>query len=473
MCALFLAVLSVLPLSISAGEGSARFEEKLKQSRVYMDEGNFTDALALLYELENQINNDANPDVNDHQLLSVYSYQGRILCLYNDFASAIAAYEKALELKDISPDAYLNLLGSYAVSACSLGDEGKARAAADKIAAAAPGAPFRKAFQLATVNGYIEKTFGSPERSAEYFKDVLRQAREQNLPESTQLTALSELVEYYDKSSQTDSTLKYLQPYVALADKYHNAPMIADARRAMLRAYIQRGDTAMILRNVSGYLNAVDSVYRPAQFIALTSKHQNKRMVEANSTIENLQLTVSWQKGLIILLIVGAALVLCAVLLWRHYGKLQREIYQRNREIVALEEDDEVTEIPQEESDGQAERNRAIMQQVEEVLKDKALYTDPDFSLPTLAKLVHSNTKYLSQAINESTGQNFKAYINRLRIYEARKRLTDDANFGHLTIQAVGESVGFRSTSNFIIAFKKVTGLAPSLYLKMVKEDVK
>ena len=40
-----------------------------------------------------------------------------------------------------------------------------------------------------------------------------------------------------------------------------------------------------------------------------------------------------------------------------------------------------------------------------------------------------------------------------------------------LTIESVGESVGFRSNSNFITAFRQVTGLTPSVYLKMAREE--
>ena len=39
------------------------------------------------------------------------------------------------------------------------------------------------------------------------------------------------------------------------------------------------------------------------------------------------------------------------------------------------------------------------------------------------------------------------------------------------TLQAVGESVGFKSVSNFIAAFKKTTGLTPSTYQKIARSN--
>lgn len=329
---------------------------------------------------------------------------------------------------------------------------------------------------MAIVSAYIEKKFGDRRKSTQYFRDALAQIKLGNLPEHSQLTALSELCEYYDATAQADSALKYLTVYAALADKYHSAPMIADSRRGLLRAYMHNKDTLCALGLVNEYIDAIDSVYNPDQFIALNSKRQNEKIERANSTIEDLKFTVSWQKGLIIIFILATAVVVCGIFLRKHFGKLQRELYQRNREIVALAKSSQepTPEVKDDiDSESSIERNKDIMSKIETVLKESSHYCDPDFSLAALSKLIGSNTKYVSQAINESTGDNFRSYINKLRIYEARQRLADDANFGHLTIQGISESVGFRSSSNFIISFKKITGLTPSLYIKMAKETSK
>lgn len=41
------------------------------------------------------------------------------------------------------------------------------------------------------------------------------------------------------------------------------------------------------------------------------------------------------------------------------------------------------------------------------------------------------------------------------------------------SIQGLAESVGFKSASNFVLAFKKVTGMPPSLYMKYAKKTPK
>ena len=181
-----------------------------------------------------------------------------------------------------------------------------------------------------------------------------------------------------------------------------------------------------------------------------------------------------------------AALV-CAALVWAVIKKMRRntrQLFARNRELAILEE--EITRgsgggtdgAPADEAAatgcaaGASDGSRAsqwddLMRRVNLHVSDPHNFCDPDFSINTLASLCDSNSRYVSQAINETTGDNFRALVNGHRIREARRRLTSDPGFADLTIQSVGESVGFRSASNFINAFKKVTGMTPSLYQRM------
>ena len=66
---------------------------------------------------------------------------------------------------------------------------------------------------------------------------------------------------------------------------------------------------------------------------------------------------------------------------------------------------------------------------------------------------------------------NFRTYINTLRVKVARTRLAGSAEYSNQTIQSVAESVGFRSPSNFVIAFKRVMRITPSAYQKLVRQN--
>ncbi|MEL6843420.1 MAG: helix-turn-helix domain-containing protein, partial [Bacteroidota bacterium] len=62
---------------------------------------------------------------------------------------------------------------------------------------------------------------------------------------------------------------------------------------------------------------------------------------------------------------------------------------------------------------------------------------------------------------------NFMDFINGYRIEEAQKMLRAP-RFGHYTIVAIAQEVGFRSRSAFYAAFKKISGQTPTEYKRSV-----
>lgn len=112
------------------------------------------------------------------------------------------------------------------------------------------------------------------------------------------------------------------------------------------------------------------------------------------------------------------------------------------------------------------EQTEALLQKIRRVMEDVDVITSENFSLQALAKLVGSNTKYVSYAINEGYGKTFKTLLNEYRIQEACKRLLDKENYGNMTIRAIHQELGFRTATSFVAAFRKVTGVTPSDYKK-------
>lgn len=87
-----------------------------------------------------------------------------------------------------------------------------------------------------------------------------------------------------------------------------------------------------------------------------------------------------------------------------------------------------------------------------------------------LATLVGSNTRYVSQVINDDYGVNFRTLLNECRVKVAMKRMSDNEHYGIYTIKAISESVGYKSQANFIRVFTQYTGIKPSMYQKISRE---
>lgn len=147
-----------------------------------------------------------------------------------------------------------------------------------------------------------------------------------------------------------------------------------------------------------------------------------------------------------------------------------------NNDGPATDEDDD--DIDDDDDDDASRLDRmlprdladSLAARIEKVMDSTEDWLDPDFSISKLASAVGSNTKYVSACINERYGKNFRSFINEYRIHTALRRMSDTEHYGNLTIGAIASSVGFRSSTNFISAFRKVTGITPSNYLRLVKE---
>ena len=111
-----------------------------------------------------------------------------------------------------------------------------------------------------------------------------------------------------------------------------------------------------------------------------------------------------------------------------------------------------------------------LLARILEVMDTNDEIFSPDFSLERLAMLSGSKYKYVSQVINEHYQQNFNNFLNSYRIKEAGKRMGDIEHYGNYTIEAISESVGFKSRSTFVTSFKRITGLTPSQYQRLARK---
>lgn len=113
------------------------------------------------------------------------------------------------------------------------------------------------------------------------------------------------------------------------------------------------------------------------------------------------------------------------------------------------------------------EQRQELLDKINVVMSDLNVICSENFSLTALAKLTGSNTKYVSRVINDTYGKSFKAYLNEFRIKEACRRLIDTEKYGHLTIKAIHQELGFQTATSFVAAFKKEMGMKPSEYKRL------
>ena len=85
---------------------------------------------------------------------------------------------------------------------------------------------------------------------------------------------------------------------------------------------------------------------------------------------------------------------------------------------------------------------------------------NPDFSLQLIADHFGMSLSNFSYYFKKTMGQNFKVYIDRLRIQKSIELLrnTDE------TLESISQQTGYSNTSSFIRSFKKNVGTTPGQY---------
>jgi AraC-like DNA-binding protein len=92
----------------------------------------------------------------------------------------------------------------------------------------------------------------------------------------------------------------------------------------------------------------------------------------------------------------------------------------------------------------------------------EALWRDPALTLAGLARILGTNTTYLSRGLGAAAGENFNAVINRRRVAQLQSLL--DAPGEDRDLLTLAFEVGFNSKASFNRAFKEFAGMSPSAW---------
>jgi AraC-like DNA-binding protein len=102
-------------------------------------------------------------------------------------------------------------------------------------------------------------------------------------------------------------------------------------------------------------------------------------------------------------------------------------------------------------------------------MSEELEYTNHKLRIADLAARLKVPEYQLRRTINRNLGyQNFNQFVNRYRVEEAARRLTDEPRIPVLTIAL---DVGFRSISSFNTAFRARYGKTPTDYRKSGPPD--
>ncbi len=116
-----------------------------------------------------------------------------------------------------------------------------------------------------------------------------------------------------------------------------------------------------------------------------------------------------------------------------------------------------------------SEQIEQITGQLNELMQNERPFLKKGFSIRDLALQINIPAYQLSAFINIESGMHFNDYINRLRISYCEK-LIENGEIENLNLFGLADKCGFQNRNTFATAFKKYTGLTPSVFLKSINK---
>lgn len=337
------------------------------------------------------------------------------------------------------------------------------------------------------------------DKASNVFHEILAYFKPNQENSRYRAEAYSDLAEIAIIKNQPDSLYYYAKLLEKITQKYTNPDVQTDVSLYLSRYYMMTGDTTRAKFYKLEYFEQRDSLLYEGNLVGVRTAFLSNRLQDAGSEIKLIRQRL-YTRNLIMAISLVSLCIIIVMLVWLH--KKNQELKQRNVElyrhnIAYLKREKEQQEMLQQleqsrkcKTDASGEKSSAekshapcsalseeekttLRYKMEELMNDPSIISKTDFNIDQLAMMCDVSSKVLSCFINETLNRSFSVLLSESRIKEACKRINDFERYGNLTIEAISQSVGFSSRGGFIRAFKRVTGLTPSEYLSIARNQSK
>jgi AraC-like DNA-binding protein len=113
----------------------------------------------------------------------------------------------------------------------------------------------------------------------------------------------------------------------------------------------------------------------------------------------------------------------------------------------------------------------AIELKLNDFFNSSSLLFDSSFNINKLALEIGVPSNVLTKYFNQFLGMRYNHAINKIRIEKLLEVVEKDNNvYKHLTMEAIGNKIGFASKSSFYSAFSREMGCTPAEYFARKSE---
>lgn len=235
--------------------------------------------------------------------------------------------------------------------------------------------------------------------------------------------------------------------------------------------YEKKGDPEKYQQVRQLYLEKMEDMRNSRLENVAELKYLNDLKIEEDRARQLLYRQTQQRYVIFAIIIILIITIFFIVIIWQKNRRLHANskiLYDKYQKLLAA--DSAGAERKYSKSNLNESQKENLIARIKEVLENPENICRQDFSSKELAKMTDSNTTYVSQAINETYGVSFSTLLGNYRIKEACRQINESSRFDQLTIEGIANSVGFKSRTAFLNAFKREVGLSPSEYIKLAKE---
>lgn len=414
---------------------------------------------------------------------------GSVHFYYADYVYALEYFEKSSQLAKKLGDTDLEAGNFVNIMFCHLNLQHYelVEKQVDRLLEFPVSNPIKYRYYWNCLRGDLDEMYNNSSQNLKYYRRAIDIGRDSSVHVRKRNYPFARIGYHYAMRDQLDSAAFYLQQCYDMAAKANDTYSMTNVTADLMGVYTGLGKTQQALEYQEKYMMLSDSLMNRITYSQIRSIHQQVERNESQRNIRSLASTVSLQSMVLIASAVFILIILTFLLVTIMQGRKLKErniaLFTRNRELAEMElrqrqkandtpkdvqpTSSADTDRPNSRAIQSEERDNQLMQRILDIMENTTEYCNPDFGVSQLTAMVGSNINYVPRVIKAKQGKSVPMFINEYRIREARRRMLDQENYGNYTLQAIAESVGFKSQNNFIAMFKRMTGITPSLYLKM------
>ncbi|WP_280747807.1 helix-turn-helix domain-containing protein [Parabacteroides sp. PF5-9] len=278
---------------------------------------------------------------------------------------------------------------------------------------------------------------------------------------------------FYEEGRYAEAEYSLNQLEEILQDETSSFQATSKIKEARAKLYFHWGKYEKAANAYKAYVAGKDSVQRvdmANKLNTLRTRHEvDKLEMQKEQQKQTLRYTLLWFSIVLILLCVILAIIVFNARKLRIKNRSMLEQIKKQDQLEAENERIRSEQTQKNTLTTENQENRKLQElydQLKVLMKDPAVYTDPNINRRSIAKMLNTNEKYVFTAIRKYSHMSVSEYVNHLRLNYARILLSNPAE--GRTIETIAHNAGFNSRSIFYHLFKEKYGMTPVEFRRLI-----